>query len=108
MKIRAWPIIVVAAPILFVAYCSHRDNSLEANFHKVAAGMTRGQVIAIMGTLGWEGNCSDDQAVGEYKPNNCVSDMRYAVTMAPIDPFYYAIWMDRNGKVIEADWYGSP
>ena len=108
MKLRLGLIGILGAIAIFVGYCSHRDNSLAAEFPNIAVGMTRDQVVAIMGRPSWEGKCSDDDAAAAYKPDNCLNDLRYSATMAPIDPFYYVVWLGRNGKVMKKAWLGSP
>jgi hypothetical protein len=91
MKLR--PIVtrsaILLVPALAVSWCTARDHLLEADFGKVTSGMSRDDVVRLMGKPSWEDRCGAKMPTG--LPSPCSKELGYSETLAPLLPRYYLI-----------------
>ncbi len=107
---RRWVAVAVYAAIAaFLAWAAKgwwHDRRLPERFERVALGMDRGAVEALLGRPDREAACGS----GHFTPprENCRRALVYSSAFAPIVPSHYVIQLDASGRVIEADAIPSP
>ncbi len=98
--------VILLVPVLAVSFCTLRDHLLEAHFGKVATGMSRAEVVRLMGEPTWEGRCGAKMPTG--LPPQCGNELGYSETAAPLLPRYYLIWLGNDGRVVDTAPITSP
>ena len=83
-----------------------RDVRYATNFKRISARSPRTEVVALMGTPSRDGPCKADLVPGI--PTQCAEEVVYSAALAPVDPQYYVVRLDRRGTVIESTWTASP
>ena len=73
---------ILLVPALAVSWCTAQDYLLEAHFGKVALGMSRDEVVRLMGKPSWEDHCGAKIPTGLPVP--CAKELGYSVTFAPL------------------------
>jgi hypothetical protein len=107
MKLRQAPIAGLIILLILVVFGILRKKDLDRGFEKVSTGMSRQEVIAIMGITKRTMRC--DEPI--FKANDlkkCAKIYVYPVSFAPLDPEYYVIYLDANKRVIDKFEYQSP
>ncbi len=100
-------LIILLMPVAGIAWCSVRDDLLAANFKKISSGMSPEPVIGTMGTPSWDGKCGT-RPLATYLPKDCVRELGYADTLAPLTPEYWLIWFGADGRVVDTAHLVSP
>jgi len=98
--------ITLLVPVFAVSWCAARDHILEAHFGKVALGMSRAEVVHLMGEPTWEGRCGAKMPTG--LPPQCGKELGYYETVAPMLPRYYLVWLGNDGRVVHTAPITSP
>jgi hypothetical protein len=99
--------LILLVPTVFVFLGIRRDGYLSSGFEKVSNGMSRQEVVAIMGTLKRTLRC-DEPMFAAPDLRKCAQIEVYPVSFAPLDPGYYAIYFDRDKRVIYKFEFQSP
>jgi hypothetical protein len=97
---------ILLVPVLAVSWCAARDHLLEAHFGQVTSGMSRDDVVRLMGKPSWEDRCGAKMPTGLPVP--CTKELGYSETLAPLLPRYYLIWFGNTGKVVHTAPITSP
>jgi hypothetical protein len=98
--------VILLVPVVAVSWCTARDHLLEAHFEKVTEGMSRDEVVHLMGKPGWEGRCGAKMPTG--LPTPCANELGYSETLAPLLPRFYLIWFGNDGRVVRTAPITSP
>ena len=91
----------------FIGYCRYRDSVIEDRFAKVVNGMTRDQVVAIMGAPTVEGRCGIYGQGWDNGPPGCVRELGYSGMLAPSNFLYCVVWFGPNGRVKDSFEFGG-
>jgi hypothetical protein len=78
--------------------CTARDQLLKARFRTPAMGMSRDQMVRLMGEPSWEDRCGAKIPTGIPAP--CAKELGNSETLAPLLPSYYLIWFGNDGQVV--------
>ncbi|HYD37063.1 MAG TPA: hypothetical protein VEA60_05585, partial [Allosphingosinicella sp.] len=100
---------VYAAAAAFLAWAAWgwwHDRRLPERFGKVALGMDRAAVEALLGRPDREAACERDRLI--LPREGCHLVLVYASAFAPVVPTSYRVQLDAGGRVIEADDVPSP
>jgi hypothetical protein len=79
------------------------DTRLHSEAQLVRAGMTRGQAVEKLGKPSWSGRCG-----AKMGSTDCVSELGYSSSFAPLLPSYVIVRLDRGERVIAVDTLTSP
>jgi hypothetical protein len=101
MKLRSVLVgsLIVLVPTTYVFLGIRRDGYLGSGFDKISNGMSRQEVVAIMGRPKRALRC-DEPMLANPGLKKCAKIVVYPVSFAPLDPEYYAIYFDRDNRVI--------
>lgn len=91
---------------LLTATCvggSVRDMRRQDDARRIHAGMTAKEAEAILGDPSWRGTCG-----ARMGSTDCVSELGYSSSFAPLKPVYLIVRLDRGGRVIAVDTLTSP
>lgn len=102
MKLRRWLIVglVLLTPPMSVGACALHDDLLAARFEHISPGMTRNEVVSILGAPREIIDCS---APGPFKSRlpNCVETYLYPSWGAPLVPSMWTVRFDADGVAID-------
>lgn len=102
---RGIALLLVAVGLL-TATCvagNARDTQRRDDARLVQAGMTAKEAVAILGEPSWRGTCGAKMGSTE-----CVSELGYSSSFAPLLPSYLIVRLDHRGRVIAVDTITSP
>jgi hypothetical protein len=91
----------IAAALAWAGWGWWHDRRLPGRFERVALGMDRRAVEALLGDPDRESACGSDRLT--LPRAECHRELVYSSAFAPLVPSYYVVQIDRNGRVIEAD-----
>src|ERR1700694_5127649 len=100
-------LMILLMSVAGMAWCTIRDDLLAENFKKISSGMSPKQVIDTMGLPSWDGKCGT-RPLATYLPKDCVRELGYADTLAPLTPGYWLIWFGTEGRVVHTARLVSP
>lgn len=107
---RRWAAVAVYAAIAaFLAWAAWgwwHDRQLPDRFERVALGMDRRSVEALLGRPDREAACGSNPVT--LPRADCRRELVYASAFAPVVPNYYVVQLDARGRVIEADAVHAP
>lgn len=101
---RGIPLLIAVG--LLTAICavgSVRDARRQDDARLVQAGMTAKEAEAILGEPSWRGTCG-----ARMGSTDCVSELGYSSSFAPLLPVYLIVRLDQRGRVIAVDTLTSP
>ena len=96
----------IAAFLAWLGWGWWHDRRLPERFERVALGMDRGAVEALLGRPDREAACGAGRLT--LPRAECRRELVYASAFAPVVPRYYVVQLDARGRVIEADAIRSP
>jgi hypothetical protein len=103
----AWAVYAAIALVLAWAVLGWRhDRRLPHRFERIALGMDRASVEALLGRPDRESACGSARFT--LPREGCRSELVYSSAFAPFVPNYYVVQIDGHGRVIEADSVQSP
>lgn len=79
------------------------DIRLHGNAERVRAGMPAEEAVEILGKPSWRGRCG-----AKMGSTDCVSELGYSSSFAPLLPSYVIVRLDRRSRVIAVDTLISP
>jgi len=68
--------------------------------------MSAAQAKAILGEPSWQEQCGARFPYGMAP--TCAEELGYRAAFAPLNPLYWVVQLDSQGRVIAADWIASP
>ena len=103
-------LIALLAPVALIGWCTVRDHQLDSAFPKIKSEMSTEQVIGLMGTPSWDTACFAGKynSYGAPKPG-CAREMGFFGSLGGFpDGYYYLVWFDASGKVMDTAPIHSP
>ena len=96
---------IVAVGLLTATCVAGRqhDIRLHSNAQRIGAGMSAGEAVEILGKPSWRGRCG-----ARIGATDCVAELGYSSSIAPLLPSYVVVRLDRHGRVIGVDTLTSP
>ena len=96
-------VLVMALPLAMGAW---RDHRLANAYSRVQPGMSESHARGILGWPAWRGQCGDQLTQG-YS-DDCMVELVYGSSFAPLIPEYFVVELDRRGRVISVTRIVSP
>ena len=102
---RSIALSIVAVGLLSATCVAGRahDVRLQRSVHRVRAGMTADEAVKILGSPSWRGKCG-----AKMGSTDCVFELGYRSSFAPLLPNYMVVRLDRRGRVMAVDTLTSP
>lgn len=93
-------LVLVLAAVAYVAYAGWRNDRTQAGFEAVTEGMSKQEVLALLGPPGWENDgCRD------LPPAVCAAEFQYDELLMPA---FWTVSFDDGNNVIHKYHYVSP
>jgi hypothetical protein len=99
---------IIALLILWVGSGIWVGERLDANFARIARGMTDTQAVALLGAPKWRGRCGDGYYNFVEPMKDGVDCLVYADPFAPLIPKYPVVYVGQGHRVIGKYEYASP
>jgi hypothetical protein len=102
---RSIALSIVAVGLLTATCVARRahDVRLHSSVHRVRAGMTADEAVKTLGSPSWRGECG-----AKMGSTDCVTELGYSSSFAPLLPSYMVVRLDRRGRVMAVDRLTSP
>jgi hypothetical protein len=96
---------IIAVGLLTAACLAGRthDARLYSNAQRVRAGMTADEAVKLLGSPSWRDNCG-----AKMGSTDCVFELGYRSSFAPLLPSYIVVRLDRRSRVVTVDTLTSP